>query len=74
MDFMSIDFDLAENIFYFHNSELKSLAFVLDWDTEEKFYFNLLSVSIVIVVLTNTQAPVPNIFLGPFILSCYIDR
>lgn len=72
MDFMSIDFDLAENIFYFHNSELKSLAFVLDWDTKEKFYFNLLSVSIVIVVLTNTQAPhkifdpCTKYFSGPF--------
>jgi hypothetical protein len=46
MDFMSTDFDLAENVFYFHNAELQSLAFVLDWDTKEKFYSNLLSVSI----------------------------
>jgi len=48
MDFMSTDFDLAENVFYFHNAELQSLAFVLDWDTKEKFYSKLLSVSIVI--------------------------
>lgn len=45
MDFMLTDFNLAENVFYFHNSELQSLAFVLDWDTKEKFYFNLLSMS-----------------------------
>lgn len=45
MDFMSTDFDLAENIFYFHNLELKSLSFVLDWDTDERFYFNLLTKS-----------------------------
>ncbi|KAF0763162.1 Myb DNA-bind 2 domain-containing protein [Aphis craccivora] len=48
MDFMSWDFDLAENVFYFHNAESQSLAFVLDWDTKDKFYSKLLSVSIVI--------------------------
>jgi len=41
-----MDFDLAENVFYFHNGELKSLEFVLDYDTEEKFYWSLLTVSI----------------------------
>ncbi|XP_003246243.1 uncharacterized protein LOC100568595 isoform X3 [Acyrthosiphon pisum] len=45
MDFMSTDFDLAENIFYFHNAKLQSLGFVLDWDTKEKFYVNLLRMS-----------------------------
>lgn len=45
MDFMSRDFDLAENVFYFHNAETQSLAFVLDWDTKEKFYSKLLSMS-----------------------------
>jgi len=45
MDFMSTDFDRAENVFYFHNAELQSLAFVLDWDTKEKFFLNLLSKS-----------------------------
>ncbi|XP_025201103.1 uncharacterized protein LOC112598734 [Melanaphis sacchari] len=42
MNFKSIDFDLAQNVFYFHNAELQSLTFVLDWDTGEKFYSNLL--------------------------------
>jgi len=41
MDFMSRDFDLAENVFYFHNAEIQILAL-------EKFYSKLLSVSIVI--------------------------
>ncbi|XP_022177569.1 uncharacterized protein LOC111038676 [Myzus persicae] len=52
MDFMSTDFDLAENIFYFHNPETKSLAFVLNWDTKEKFYLNLLRKSYADVVDT----------------------
>jgi len=69
---MSTDFDLAENVFYFHNFETKSLAFVLNWDTREKFYLNLLTVSHVIVVLTYIQslhvqfcAPVRNICESP---------
>ncbi|KAE9526713.1 hypothetical protein AGLY_013361 [Aphis glycines] len=45
MDFMSTDFDLAENVFYFHNADIQSLAFVLDWDTKDKFYSTLLSKS-----------------------------
>lgn len=71
MNFMSTDFDLAENVFYFHNPELQSLEFVLDWDTQEKFYFNLLSVSNIYCCTYQYSgphikylAPVLNIFVG----------
>lgn len=46
MDFRSLNFDLAENIFFFHNLETVPLIFVLYSDTEDNFYFNLLNVSI----------------------------
>lgn len=45
MDFKSKNFDLPENMFYFYNDDLQPLSFVLDWDSEDKFYFNLLNVS-----------------------------
>lgn len=45
MDFRSRDFDCNENAFYFYNNELQPISFVLDWDTKDKFYNNLLNVS-----------------------------
>lgn len=45
MNFQSKNFDLPENVFFFYNSELQFLSFVLDWDTSDKFYDNLLNVS-----------------------------
>lgn len=36
----------VENIFQLYNLQMKPLRFVLDWDTDEKFYFNMLKVSI----------------------------
>ncbi|XP_022161771.1 uncharacterized protein LOC111027666 isoform X3 [Myzus persicae] len=50
MDFMSTDFNLAKNTFCFHNPKIKKVAFVLNWDTREKFYFNLLSNSFADVI------------------------
>lgn len=47
MDFKLTNFDLPENIFFFHNGELEPLEFVLDSDTEDRFYFNVLEVSFV---------------------------
>jgi len=40
-----MDLDLAEDLFYFQNIDQKSLDIVLDSDTKEKFYLNLLTVS-----------------------------
>lgn len=51
MDFMSKNFDLAENIFFFHNGDIEPLEMVLDWDTKDKFFFNLLNVSIIQIVI-----------------------
>lgn len=53
---MSMDFDKAENIFFFINSENESIEIVLNYDTIDKFYYTLLTVSIVIVVPTGTNA------------------
>jgi len=38
-----LNFDLAENTFFFHNLEMEPLIFMLDSDTEDNFYFNLLN-------------------------------
>ncbi|XP_025203496.1 telomeric repeat-binding factor 2-interacting protein 1-like [Melanaphis sacchari] len=46
MDITWTDFHLDENIFYFHNADLKSLTFVLDSDTKDNFYLNLLTKSL----------------------------
>lgn len=43
--FRSKDFDLPENGLFFYNSDLNPLQFVLDWDTKDKFYHNLLEAS-----------------------------
>jgi len=44
MDFKSLNFDLAENIFFFHNLETEPLIFMLDSDIEDNyFYFILLN-------------------------------
>ncbi|XP_060848330.1 uncharacterized protein LOC132927757 isoform X1 [Rhopalosiphum padi] len=40
-----MDLDLAEDLFYFQNIDQKSLDIVLDSDTKEKFYLNLLTES-----------------------------
>lgn len=45
MSFMSKNFDLPENMFFFHNIDLNPLTFVLEWDSEDKFYLSLLNVS-----------------------------
>lgn len=45
MDFLSRNFDLEENIFFFLNCKMASLEVVLDLDTKDGFYFNLLNVS-----------------------------
>lgn len=50
MDFKSKNFDLPENMFYFYNDDLQPLSFVLDWDSEDKFYFNLLNVSRIAII------------------------
>lgn len=39
------DFNLPENIFYFHNTDGEPLSFLLDCDTEDNFYSKLLKVS-----------------------------
>lgn len=47
MSFLSKDFDLPKNMFFFHNTELDQLTFVLKSDTKDKFYLRLINVSIV---------------------------
>lgn len=51
-----MDFNKAENTFFFINSENESMEIVLNYDTEDKFYHTLLTVSIVIVIPTGTNA------------------
>ncbi|XP_025416599.1 uncharacterized protein LOC112687855 isoform X3 [Sipha flava] len=43
MNFMSKNFDLPENMFYFHNTDLHPLTFVLKWDSKDKFFLRLLN-------------------------------
>ncbi|KAL5240276.1 hypothetical protein ACI65C_007686 [Semiaphis heraclei] len=61
-----MDFNKAENTFFFINSENESMEIVLNYDTEDKFYHTLLTKSFAAVmdlpsdhslVLTNSKQP-----------------